>query len=214
MDGGYALIYPNNTGSTTISTTPLTPQFGIYCMLLRYGKGITQGPIVLYQTLTPINVLLLDCDFTYVGVGQTCMIIASSTLTDKTFIKIDFLSSGTVYNITTFQSSEITTDYSIQSLRYGGYFTYYLVRNSDKKNFNIYGYILDYYGILFNWDLTYPTLANPVADVLVLPNNTLVIPQPEEGNSWSLLTTDLYKIEGERGNVTQKFFFFFFVNKF
>ncbi|PKC08437.1 hypothetical protein RhiirA5_416906 [Rhizophagus irregularis] len=167
MDGGYALIYPNNTGLTgskTISTTPLTPQFGIYFLLLGYEKGITQGPFVLYQTLTPINVLLLDCDFTYVGVGQTCIIIANSTQSDKTFIKIDFLSSGTVYNITTFQNINVT-DYSIQSLRYGGYFTYYLVRNSDKKNFNIYGYILDYY---------------------------------EEGNSWSLLTTDLYKIEGER----------------
>ncbi|CAB5094044.1 unnamed protein product [Rhizophagus irregularis] len=166
MDGGYALIYPNNTGLTgskTISTTPLTPQFGIYFLLLGYEKGITQGPFVLYQTLTPINVLLLDCDFTYVGVGQTCIIIANSTQSDKTFIKIDFLSSGTVYNITTFQNINVT-DYSIQSLRYGGYFTYYLVRNSDKKNFNIYGYILDYYGILFNWDLTYPTLANPVAD--------------------------------------------------
>ncbi|RGB30786.1 hypothetical protein C1646_764885 [Rhizophagus diaphanus] len=200
MDGGYALIYPNNTGltgSTTISTTPLTPQFGIYFLLLGYEKGITQGPFVLYQTLTPINVLLLDCDFTYVGVGQTCIIIANSTQSEKTFIKIDFLSSGTVYNITTFQNINVT-DYSIQSLRYGGYFTYYLIRSSDKKNFNIYGYILDYYGTLFNWDLTYPTLANPVADVLVLPNNTLVIPQPEEGNSWSLLTTDLYKIEGER----------------
>ncbi|CAG8571136.1 12110_t:CDS:10 [Rhizophagus irregularis] len=197
MDGGYALIYPNNTGSATISTTPLTPQFGIYCMLLRYGKEITQGPIVLYQTLTPINVLLLDCDFTYVGVGQTCMIIASSTLTDKTFIKIDFLSSGTVYNITTFQSSEITTDYSIQSLRYGGYFSYYGVQNI-KKNFEINGYIMDYYGNLFNWGLTYPTLANPIADILVLPNNTLVIPQPEGEKSWSLITSDLYKIEGVR----------------
>ncbi|CAG8701209.1 18282_t:CDS:10, partial [Rhizophagus irregularis] len=157
MDGGYALIYPNNTGltgSNPISTTPLTPQFGIYFLLLGYEKGITQGPFVLYQTLTPINVLLLDCDFTYVGVGQTCIIIANSTQSDKTFIKIDFLSSGTVYNITTFQNINVT-DYSIQSLRYG-------------------------------------------ADVLVLPNNTLVIPQPEEGNSWSLLTTDLYKIEGER----------------
>ncbi|RGB30358.1 hypothetical protein C1646_765459 [Rhizophagus diaphanus] len=197
MDGGYALIYPNNTGSTTISTTPLTPQFGIYCMLLRYGKGITQGPIVLYQTLTPINVVLLDCDFTYVGVGQTCMIIANSTLTDKTFIKIDFLSSGTVYNITTFQNSDITTYYSIQSLRYGGYFSYYGVQNI-KKNFDIFGYIMDYYGNLFYWDLPYPTLANPIGDILVLPNNTLVIPQPEEGKSWSLITSDLYKIEGVR----------------
>ncbi|PKY51378.1 hypothetical protein RhiirA4_424468 [Rhizophagus irregularis] len=195
MDGGYALIYPNNTG--TISTTPLTPQFGIYFLLLGYEKGITQGPFVLYQTLTPINVLLLDCDFTYVGVGQTCIIIANSTQSDMTFIKIDFLSSGTVYNITTFQNINVTY-YSIQSLRYGGYFTYYLVRNSDEINFNIYGYILDYYGTLFNWSLTYPTLTNPVADVLVLPNNTLVIPQPEEGKSWSLLTTDLYKIEGDR----------------
>ncbi|RGB30362.1 hypothetical protein C1646_765464 [Rhizophagus diaphanus] len=198
MDGGYALIYPNNTGSTTISTTPLTPQFGIYCLLLGYGKGITQGPIVLYQTLTPISVLLLDCEFSYVGVGQTCMIIANSTLTDKIFIKIDFLSSGTVYNITTFQNSAITTDYNIKSLRYGGYFSFYAVRSIDKKNFDIYGYIMDYYGTLFNWDLTYPTLTNPIADILVLPNNTLVIPQPEEGKSWSLLTTDLYKIEGER----------------
>uniref|UniRef100_U9UYY2 Uncharacterized protein n=1 Tax=Rhizophagus irregularis (strain DAOM 181602 / DAOM 197198 / MUCL 43194) TaxID=747089 RepID=U9UYY2_RHIID len=37
MDGGYALIYPNNTGSTTISITPLTHSLEFTACWLNYG---------------------------------------------------------------------------------------------------------------------------------------------------------------------------------
>jgi hypothetical protein len=197
MDGGYALIYPNNTDSTTTATSPLSPQFGIYGLFLEYGKGVIQGPIVLYQTLIPVTINSLDCDFAYVGVGQTCIIVANTTLVDYVFIKVDFLSSGTVYNINTFNLDSNYTDYNIVSLKYGGYFSY--IR--DNINKYVYGYILDEYGSSFNWDLENPTKINAVGDILVLPNNTVVIPQPEIKPNWSLLTIGLHKFEEARGNV-------------
>jgi hypothetical protein len=198
MDGGYALIYPNDTAT---ATTPLSPQFGIYGLFLGYGKGIVRGPVVLYQTLTPIKVRKLDCDTTYVGVGQTCIIIANTTLVDFVFIKVDFLSSGTVYNINTFNLDPKYTDYSITSLKFGGYFFYMREQRVKDPNKYVFGYVLDDSGRSFNWSLAYPTKTNAVADVLVLPNNTVIIPQPEVKPIWSLLTTDVYKIEGAKGNV-------------
>src|SRR5205809_5488562 len=101
MDGGYALIYPNIT-ETAIT---YSPQMGVYGLFLEYGKETTQGPFVLYQTQTPTSMISLDCSFTYVGVGQTCIMVVNTTQTGQiTFIKMDFLSSGTVYNVKTFPS--------------------------------------------------------------------------------------------------------------
>ena len=199
MDGGYALIYPNKT-ETII--TPYSPQVGIYGLFLEYGTETTQGPFVLYQTQTPTSIISIECTFTYVGVGQTCIMVLNTTQTGQTtFVKMDFLSTGTVYNVKTFLSPGLT-DYSIQSLQYGGYFLF----NSqpyvnDKTRKLLYGYVMDYYGTLYNWSLPYPILTNSVADSAILLNNTLVIPQPEVGQSWSLLTTDLYKIEEARGKL-------------
>ncbi|CAB4437910.1 unnamed protein product [Rhizophagus irregularis] len=197
MDGGYAIIYPDYTPSTI----PFAPYISIHGFFLQNGNPEPQGPFVLYQTPNPVSkIILLDCDFTKVGFGQTCILVLNfAPATDQnTFIKIDFLSTGTVYNITLFQNPADLTDFAILPLDYGGYLLFSTAPNPDKTKLNLYGYILDDNSKHYSWNISYPTITNSNGDILILPNNTLVIPQPESGQTWSLITTDLYKIEGAR----------------
>ncbi|GBC40317.2 hypothetical protein GLOIN_2v1834901 [Rhizophagus irregularis DAOM 181602=DAOM 197198] len=196
-NGGYAIIYPN----ITMSTIPFSPQMKLYGIFLEYGKNIIQEPVILYQTRAPIlEVTLINCDFAYIGVGQTCILTLNTAQGQNTFVKVDFLSSGTAYDVKAFQSPG-GVNYNIKSLRYGGYFLYYTQPIvNDATRLNLYGFILDTNGIQYSWGLPYPTLTNSEADITILPNNTLIIPQPEVGQSWSLISIDLSRIEGARDN--------------
>ncbi|CAB5384101.1 unnamed protein product [Rhizophagus irregularis] len=198
MDGGYAVIYPDHTPPST--SIPFASYMSIRGFFLQNGESEKQGPFVLYQTQNQIsNIILLDCDFTKVGFGQTCILVLNiaPAIDQNTFIKIDFLSTGTVYNITIFQNPADLADFSIQSLPYGGYLLYSTVNNqNDPTTLNLYGYILDDRSNRYDWNISYPTLTNFNGDILILPNNTLAIPQPEIDQIWGLFTTDLYKIEG------------------
>jgi hypothetical protein len=173
-------------------------------IFLKYGENIKREPIILYQTQFPIlEIILINCDFDYTGVGQTCIFIASTAQGQNTFVKVDFLSSGTTYNVKAFQSPS-SVDYNIKPLRYGGYFLYYTQPIvNDATKLNLYGFILDTNGIQYSWNLSYPTLTNNKADITILPNNTLIIPQPEVGQSWSLISIALSRIDGTRGKVIQ-----------
>ncbi|RGB39051.1 hypothetical protein C1646_755031 [Rhizophagus diaphanus] len=199
MDGGYAIIYPDFTPSTI---TSFAPYISIHGFFLQNGNPEPQGPFVLYQTPNPVSkIILLDCDFTKVGFGQTCILVLNiaPAINQNTFIKIDFLSTGTVYNITTFQNPADLTDFGIMQLNYGGYLLYSTAPfPNDMTKLNLYGYILDDNSNHYNWNISYPTITNFAGDFLVLPNNTLAIPRPESGQTWGLITTDLYKIEGAR----------------
>ncbi|RGB30356.1 hypothetical protein C1646_765457 [Rhizophagus diaphanus] len=196
-NGGYAIIYPN----ITMSTIPFSPQMILYGIFLEYGKNIIQEPVILYQTRAPIlEVTLINCDFAYIGVGQTCILTLNTAQGQNTLVKVDFLSSGTAYDVKAFQSPG-GANYSIKSLRYGGYFLYYTQPIvNDATRLNLYGFILDTNGIQYSWGLPYPTLTNSEADITILPNNTLIIPQPEVGQSWSLISIALSRIEGGRDN--------------
>ncbi|PKC06050.1 hypothetical protein RhiirA5_400596 [Rhizophagus irregularis] len=114
-NGGYAIIYPN----ITMSTIPFSPQMKLYGIFLEYGKNIIQEPVILYQTRAPIlEVTLINCDFAYIGVGQTCILTLNTAQGQNTFVKVDFLSSGTAYDVKAFQSPG-GVNYNIKSLRYG-----------------------------------------------------------------------------------------------
>ncbi|CAB4420751.1 unnamed protein product [Rhizophagus irregularis] len=166
-----------------------------------YENDIIQGPVILYQTQASIlEVTLLNCDLDYIGVGQTCILTLNIAQDQNTFVKVDFLSSGTAYDVKAFQSPS-SANYNIKSLRYGGYFLYYtLPIINDANKLNLYGFILDNNGMQHSWSLPYPTLTNSEADITILPNNTLIIPQPEVGQSWSLISIALSRIKGERDN--------------
>ncbi|PKY16772.1 hypothetical protein RhiirB3_429233, partial [Rhizophagus irregularis] len=58
MDGGYAIIYPGITPSSTI---PFAPYISIHGFFLQNGNPEPQGPFVLYQTPNPVSkIILLD----------------------------------------------------------------------------------------------------------------------------------------------------------
>jgi hypothetical protein len=213
MDGGYAVIYPDYGPSSAV--IPFTPYLSIRGFFLQNGNPEKQGPFVLYQTQNPVNnIILLDCDFTRVGYGQTCILVLNTApaTTQNTFIKIDFLSSGTVYNITVFDNRADLTDFSIQSLYYGGYLLYTTAPVvNDRSKLNLYGYILDDGGNRYDWGISYPATTNSVGDVVILPNNTLAIPQPESEQTWRLFTTDLLKLEGARGKVIQTVYIYIYI---
>ncbi|PKY51381.1 hypothetical protein RhiirA4_468374 [Rhizophagus irregularis] len=196
-NGGYAIIYPN----IIKSTTSFSSRMKLYGIFLEYENDIIQGPVILYQTQASIlEVTLLNCDLDYIGVGQTCILTLNIAQDQNTFVKVDFLSSGTAYDVKAFQSPS-SANYNIKSLRYGGYFLYYtLPIINDANKLNLYGFILDNNGMQHSWSLPYPTLTNSEADITILPNNTLIIPQPEVGQSWSLISIALSRIKGERDN--------------
>jgi hypothetical protein len=56
IDGGYAFIFANFTGSTESSDPlSLSPRAGIYGVFLGYGELPVRDPSVLYQTTSPIS---------------------------------------------------------------------------------------------------------------------------------------------------------------
>ncbi|RIA85944.1 hypothetical protein C1645_830057 [Glomus cerebriforme] len=196
MDGGYAILYTNYMNSQTIpQQDPLSFNGGLYALFLGYNKESVVGPVILYQNSAPgLMFPLLNCQFTYVDVGQTCILSVNDTLNQSNFyIRVDFLSSGTVYNIKTIPSMGYD-QLNIQTLLYGGYLLSGLVTDVNNNN-NVYGYIFDEFGRPYPWDLQNPTKGNFKSDFKILPNNTFVLPLPEVGNNWYLVATDLPKVE-------------------
>ena len=216
LDEGYAIIYANFTNITSALPNPLEPQGGIYTVFLDYGKITERDPVVFWQTTIPgLEFTGFYCDIAYVGVGQTCVLTISprntSGISRDFFIKVDFLTSGSVYNLSNFQISETfnLTNYRISSLRYGGYLLS-ATEPIDGDSQNLYGYIVDNDGTFIPWNLTNPTVAGVRNDFCVLPNNTVVIPQPEVGQTWNLITSNLTRLKEERGTRKNSMIFILF----
>ncbi|CAG8503331.1 5032_t:CDS:10 [Funneliformis mosseae] len=197
MDGGYAVIYANTTNSIATPNDPIPPHGGVYAKLLPYGTNTDRHPIVLYQTQIPgLNFTSLDCSISYVGVGQSCILtgkFAFRAITNTFYTKIDFLSSGNVYNIQSLNATiptnpEVDT-YNVRSLPYGGYLL------DGKGEQIIYGYLLNDTQV-YNWDLDNPINGSIMDASVILPNNTFVFAQREETQNWSLSSMDLPKFAG------------------
>ncbi|CAG8457748.1 3633_t:CDS:10 [Funneliformis mosseae] len=204
VDERYAIVYANSTDSGATLENPFKTQGGIYAIILEYGKVTEREPVVLYQTqIQGINFNKIDCDINYVGYGQTCIVTGIFTgraIKDRFYLKIDFLSSGTVYSVTPLREENSTiTQYSVQALPYGGY----LLKGFEKvnKQIQITGYIFNDNVELFNWSLPNPTASYLRAPSEILRNNTFVLAQSvqvEDKRSWALITTDLHKFEEEK----------------
>ncbi|GES92184.1 hypothetical protein GLOIN_2v1869233 [Rhizophagus clarus] len=211
VDEGYMLIYPN----MTTSQDPFAPQSGVYAVYCGYGSNTVREPVILYETTMGLSITNLNCVISNSEVGQICVITTQSNSTDPNaapiYIKVNYLSGGSVFNVnhievtpptiigtTVFDSSQ----FLIFPLQFGGY--YYGVNqptniNDDQSPYNTWGYVLNDNGNLIQWNLPYPTQTDSHATSAVLKNNTLVLVQPIVGQSWSLITTDLYKIHEDNG---------------
>ena len=212
VDGRYALVYADSKNSNTTHKNPLLLQGGIYAIFLEYGKVAIREPAVLYQTsITGLLFVGIDCSIEHLRVGQTCIVtFTNQTATDYFYLKIDFLSSGTVYNVDVeslnAQLKPVTGQHdqnNVESLRYGGYFFSGQGENKDDpKTILMYGYITNG-NVTYSWDLQNPIVTNRIGIYTILNNNTFVCALPEETQNWSLITTELFKFEEERGKVTR-----------
>ncbi|GES75975.1 hypothetical protein GLOIN_2v1834901 [Rhizophagus clarus] len=96
-------------------------QMKLYGIFLGYGNDIIQEPVNLFQTQAPIlGITLLNCDFSYTEIGQTCVLIVNIAQE-------------------AFQSPGIA-DYSIKSLGCFLYYTQPIV--NDATSLNLFGFVL------------------------------------------------------------------------
>ncbi|CAG8575821.1 11199_t:CDS:2, partial [Diversispora eburnea] len=94
-------------------------------------------------------------------------------------------------NITLLQNA--TTEWSIENIPYGGY-VYYSYLVNENSRINVYGYYLNEIEMFFKkWDFPEPSVLNLQGILIILPNNTMLVSQIENLNTWSFLTTDIPK---------------------
>ncbi|GES88668.1 hypothetical protein GLOIN_2v1869233 [Rhizophagus clarus] len=214
VDGGYINVFINDTSSITRIPDGFSPQGGVYAIYYEYGTNVERDVIVLYETTIPFssfNSTAIDCGISYSGVGQTCVLTVLPNPTtlnpnpNPLFIKIKFLSTGSVINIMPIiynlipgynntQNNNIMI-FEIRPLYYGGFYFNFIRKMANGTSF-IWGYVLDDNGNFTHWNLSNPTVINLTTVNPVLPNNTLVIVKPTVDQTWGLITTDLYKVYG------------------
>ncbi|CAG8525342.1 13012_t:CDS:2 [Funneliformis mosseae] len=199
IDGGYAVVFANSTD--IYQEDPFLPQGAIYALFLTYGQPTNRKPAILFQTQIPgVRFTSLDCDIAYLGMGQTCVLTVKNNLNTTSYVKVEFLTSGTSYNGKSLNGPIPTIpgidEYYVRSLRYGGFLLTGLKKNEDNDAI-MYGYIINN-GEVYSWNLQNPTITNVFGSSKVLPNNTLVLAQKEQDQSWTLITTDLYQFAGEK----------------
>src|SRR5207248_3107304 len=156
-----------------------------------YKDSSVSAPKLLYQT--PLDNLLfmaLQCDVDYVNVGHSCVLTLRQNITTSPdvnsptyYVKISFLSSGSVINTSPINSMLPTislnvTRWTIHSLSYGGYLLTTNVPINNNTGLVVYGYLYD--DISQNttqWDLGEPASTNLKGILKVLANNTIVVAQ-------------------------------------
>ncbi|CAI2167291.1 17280_t:CDS:2 [Funneliformis geosporum] len=155
---------------------------------------------------------LSACDIAFVGVGHVCTLTVQQNLGDATnptksdlyYLKITFLSSGSVTSFTSISRvlpnniNVKVTEWVVNSLPYGGYI---LTSHLPIKPTGLvmYAYVFDEYdtnGI--PWELVEPSPTNVAGAFNILYNNTLFVAQKEEKDTWSLIFTDLPRFIGDK----------------
>ncbi|CAG8527326.1 6540_t:CDS:2 [Funneliformis mosseae] len=211
VDGRYAIVYANSTNSAATLDRPFTSQGGVYMIIIEHAHAIKRNPAVLYQT--PLSELIftdIDCSVTYVGIGQSCIVtgeFTNRTTTNTFYLKIDFLSTGTVINVmplmSDIQMNPLINQYNIEALPYGGYLLSGIGMN-DNDDTIIEGFISND-DIIYRWDLPMPTVTTVLGISKILRNNTYVLAQQGVEQNWTLVTTDLYKFEKEKDHGYENF---------
>ncbi|KAF0395551.1 hypothetical protein F8M41_010214 [Gigaspora margarita] len=223
VDDGYAIVYANSSDPSN-TTDPLIIRAALYIQTIGYGEKTLGSPLLLYQI--PIQNILfgaLYCDVSHVNVGQICTLtiqqnvqnpntINNATQTTQPtpidnnntyYAKIAFLSGGSVTEFTPIARILPTipniTQWVVTDLPYGGYLL--VAQAATATNVNINAYVFDEYSTTGQpWDLPEPATSNVAGSYLVLPNNSVIVAQPESLNTWSFVVSDLPKFTKNRDN--------------
>ncbi|CAG8519858.1 7420_t:CDS:2, partial [Scutellospora calospora] len=201
LNGGYAIVYANSTKNTIAGnitsnfTLELDSQFnsnaGIYAIILNYNQTITPQAIILHEMPTPnVNITFssLTCSVDYVFIGQTCIVAGKSDRNVTFYIKIRFLSSGSMLELVSVLN--IISSPNIRTLPLGGYA---LISRQSYIGFTNFTFSLyDENSKLSNWIFPQQSItSNLVGSFDILQNNTMLVAQNETYNSWNLLSIDL-----------------------
>ncbi|RIB21543.1 hypothetical protein C2G38_2034299 [Gigaspora rosea] len=224
VDEGYAIVYANSSDPTN-TTDPLIIRAALYIQTIGYGEKHLGSPLLLYQI--PIQNILfgaLFCDISRVNVGQICTLTIhqnvqnTNTINNATqttqpaqpinnnntyYAKVAFLSSGSVMEFTPISRQLPTipniTQWVVTDLPYGGYLLVAQVATSTNTNLN--AYVFDEYSTTGQpWEFPEPLASAISGSFQVLPNNSIIVAQPESLNSWSFVVSDLPKFTKNRDN--------------
>ncbi|CAG8498785.1 13727_t:CDS:2, partial [Cetraspora pellucida] len=215
VDEGYAIIYANSSYQNT-SPDPLTVRAALYIQTVGYGDKTLGSPLLLYQ-LPLQNVFFgpLYCDISPVNVGQICTLTMyqNNNITTNTtqsvnnnqtyYAKISFLSSGSVIEFTPISRILPTlpnvTEWIVSSLPFGGYLL--VSQTLSPTGINIYAYIFDEYSSTGQpWEFLEPYPSNVAGSFEILPNNSIIVANPESLNTWSFVVSDLPKFTKNKDN--------------
>ncbi|CAG8508834.1 1876_t:CDS:10 [Dentiscutata erythropus] len=193
---GYVIIYTNTTNRTLLENV------GLYAIFLNYSQNKTSQPLVLHEESAQ-NIIFtkLTCSIDYINISYVCVLTIeqknlapingtnnTSTITNTSYIKINFLSTGP------WLKSYLTLNLTLTSFRalpVGGYaFISQNIALSSAVNFTFHLY--DEYDKSSTWEfLQQPIISNLVSSYDILPNNTMLVAQNESTTAWNLLTINL-----------------------
>ncbi|RHZ70486.1 hypothetical protein Glove_271g81 [Diversispora epigaea] len=205
---GYSIIMGNST--STNSSNPLEIRASVYSLTKGYYDKQFGTPKMLYQlSLVNITISKIFCFISSTGVGHVCALdvtqgdVNSYNSSNHYYVKLNFLSSGTVAE----PSKELprlpsntTTGWLVESIPYGGYlfYSYFLDANSDT---NVFAYYFnEYSNEPVPWDLSEPSILSLRGVLIIMSNNTMLLSQIEDFNTWSFLTTDIPKFTENSDN--------------
>ncbi|CAG8761994.1 14722_t:CDS:10, partial [Gigaspora margarita] len=198
LNYGYAIIYTNTTNRNMAD--PLSKSGGLYVILLDYNQT-TSKPFLLYENFSTQNLVFtrLTCSIDYISISYVCVLTIeqegqtpvngtsnTSTETNKSYIKISFLSTGQspksepIFNLT------LT---SFKTLSLGGYA---LISQQTALNstVNFTFYLYDEDNKLWEF-LKQPIISNLASSYDILPNNTMLVAHNEITTAWNLLAINL-----------------------
>ncbi|CAG8524038.1 813_t:CDS:10 [Rhizophagus irregularis] len=194
---------------TKLTFGELANEGQLFILPIAYGQN-PGNPLLLYQTPVPNLVFVsLICDIAFSGVGQVCTLTAlqsnpTGNLPPNTFyIKINFLSSGSVTSFRVINRilpvENVNVVWAVNSLAFGGYLLTNTVTAPTGPS--MYGYLFDEDNTdPINWEFPEPQPIGIKGVYQILPNNTLLVSQVENSNSWQFQVIDLPKFDGNRDN--------------
>ncbi|CAG8543360.1 2227_t:CDS:2, partial [Dentiscutata heterogama] len=212
IDGGYALIYANAT-SVIDNSNLLSIRGSIYANFITYDNTLQDRTILLYTFSNNVTFNGIFCDIVSVGAGQVCTLSINSTIANNIttqYIRIYFLTSGSVLNVYVLSDLDIpnitsitSNNWVVNSMPYGGY----ILHNFD-INGTTYIFAYDEYNIqtplvstlssnqtvpINNFSTTHYVFGANV----IMNNNTFLLPTlntNKDQTSWSFINIPLPKV--------------------
>ncbi|CAG8655814.1 16800_t:CDS:2, partial [Racocetra fulgida] len=218
IDGGYAIVFANVSNSGISSNDLFAVRAGIYGIFLARNQQTTTIPYLLFQSSLPdLNITNIRCSVEYADIAHTCVLtmkramnvtnvtsIANPTqfitpFFNPYYIKLRFLSSGSVLSLSTLKVNTSQDDYIVTTLPYGGYALTTFNQSGDGLLLNFYLTFFDESDNPVRWEFSENSTSTNFAGAFnILNNNTLLLAQTEPTNSWRLFVNDLPRFNGNR----------------